>query len=146
MITYFLSESPVCHADLKMVKPWKHRRSGCVALLFCLFHLLPLSSSCPESHNEKISRVDKELMDYLDETFAVDKYKIIPGVHIEPARRKNESATDRNDKSCESARKSRGLEDYFHDKLKQYYETHLVSVNLPETARFFFSGESEKPG
>lgn len=86
-------------------------------------------------------------MEYLDETFAVDRYKIIPGVQIEPAGGKNESETDRkDDSSCESPKRSRGLEDYFHEKLKSYYETHLVSVNLPETARFFFSGEDEKPG
>lgn len=85
-------------------------------------------------------------MDYLDETFSVDRYKIIPGVQIEPARRKNESETERKDTSCESARRSRGLEDYFHEKLKDYYETHLVSVNLPETARFFFSGDDKKQG
>lgn len=142
----FFAESFICHADLKMVNPWKHRRSGCVALLFCLFYLPNLSSSCPEIRNEKVSRVDKELMDYLDDTFAVDKYRIIPGVQIEPARKMNHSEINISDNSCEIARRSRGLEDYFYDKLKNYYETHLVSVNLPETARFFFPGESEKPG
>lgn len=141
----FVSEFPVCHADLKMVKPWKHRRSGCVALLFCLFYFPHISLSCPEIRDERLSRVDRELMDYLDDTFAVDKYRIIPGVHIEPTQNRNESETDRKD-SCESARKSKGLEDYFYDRFKEYYETHLVSVNLPETARFFFPGESEKPG
>lgn len=85
-------------------------------------------------------------MDYLDNAFAVDKYKIIPGVQIEPARRQNESEKSIKDSSCERARRSRGLEDYFYDKFRKYYETHLVSVKLPETARFFFPGESEKPG
>lgn len=85
-------------------------------------------------------------MDYLDNAFAVDKYRIIPGVQIEPTRRNNETETRDKGNSCERARKSRGLEDYFYDKFRKYYETHLVSVNLPETARFFFPGESDKPG
>lgn len=82
-------------------------------------------------------------MDYLDDAFAVDRYRIIPGVQIEPAQRKNQSEAGNNgtEDSCVNARRSRGLEDYFHEKLKAYYQTHAVSVNLPETARFFFSGE-----
>lgn len=130
-----------------MVKLWKHRRGGCIALLFYLICLTHLSSSCPQNENQKLNHVDRELMEYLDETFAIDRYKIIPGVQIEPVRGKNKSEIERkDDNSCESARRSRGLEDYFHEKLKSYYKTHLVSVNLPETARFFFSGEDEKPG
>lgn len=130
-----------------MVKPWKHRRSGCVALLFCLFYLPHLSEACPEMQKERLSRVDKELMDYLDNTFAVDKYRIIPGVQIEPARRSNETENkEEKNSSCERGRRNRGLEDYFYEKFRKYYENHLVSVNLPETARFFFPGESDKPG
>lgn len=129
-----------------MVKPWKHRRSGCLALLFCLFYLPHLALSCPENRNDRLSRVDKELMDYLDNTFAVDKYRIIPGVQIEPARRSNKTESLDKGNSCERARRSRGLEDYFYEKFRKYYETHLVSVNFPETARFFFPGEREKQG
>lgn len=78
-------------------------------------------------------------MDYLDAAFAVDRYRIIPGVQIEPSG-ENRTAGESGG-GCEKGRSDLGLEGYFKEKLRRYYDTHMVSVNLPETARFFFSGK-----
>lgn len=126
-----------------MVKPWKRNIArSCVASSFlCL--LLTLSG-CSALGETKLSRVERELRRYVDDVMGVDRFNVLPGVRIErlvPL----ENAT-RDDR--ESGRRIEGFEEYFEDRLERYADTHLVSVNVPETARFFFKGDdsSSKPG
>lgn len=135
-----------------MVKTWKHRRSGCSKLsLVCVIWLVigVRGDSCVNVSDANFTGVDRQLKIYVDRILATDSYSVVPGVRIERSASLAENVT-KGEEGCEEARMVDGIGDYFQEKLKKYYDTHLVSVNLPETARFFFKGEviksNPKPG
>lgn len=125
-----------------MVKPWKLLNAcSCVASSFlCL--LLVLSRCSAEE--TKLNRVERELRRYVDDVLGVDRLNVLPGVRIERSVPVENATRD----GREGGRNIEGFEEYFKDRLKRYTDTHLVSVNVPETARFFFKGDdsSSKPG
>lgn len=73
----------------------------------------------------------------MDETLSKDNYQIVQGVTIE---RRNKS---NNDSVIEAKCKEEGrsivtsFDDYMWKKFENYARTHVVSVKIPETARFF---------
>lgn len=78
---------------------------------------------------------DKELKSYVDRILSVDEYNIVPGVQIEPL-----NNTSNNTNCCINNANTRNLfslSEYVQKKFDHYLKTHIVSVNLPKTARFF---------
>lgn len=133
-----------------MVKVWKqHGGSCCVALKFVYLLILPVAlAKCSGCSDGKLARVERELRKYVDDLVVTDKFSVLPGVRIERSV-PTENATTYEDAS-EVSRSGKSFDEYIQNKLTQFYDTHLVSVNVPETARFFFKGDvvksNDKPG
>lgn len=137
-----------------MVKTWKHRRSGCPELSLVYIVWIVTGVQGDSCRNRNVSEVhfqgvDKQLKEYVDGILSADSYDVVPGVRIERSAIVAKNVT-KEEEACGDGRAIEGIGEYFQDKLKKYYDTHLVSVNLPETARFFFKGDvlksNPKPG
>lgn len=121
-----------------MAKIWTHNaRNG-----FMIVNLLYMTcctivrTTCAAKTDVFIEEnmLDKRLKNYVDRILSVDEYDIVPGVQIEPIHQ-NYSET------AASTRTLFSLPDYVQQKVDHYLKTHTVSVNLPQTARFF-AGEN----
>lgn len=136
-----------------MVKTWKHRRSGCpeLSIVYIIWIITSVQGeSCRNVSDDQFTGVDRQLKEYIDQILSTDTYNVVPGLRIERSLSVVQNATKEEEANCGESRAIEGIGNYFQEKLKQYYDTHLVSVNLPETARFFFKGDilksNSKPG
>lgn len=121
--------------------PWGNRKSVKVRYLFMLFHFV---GTCATTvGREDVTSLDRQIVNYVDEIFNVDKYHVIPGVGIETKDHSSgppweERERERERKFANSTDVS-SVEDYFYKKWDQYTENHVVAVNLSETSRFLKS-------
>lgn len=118
--------NPKCQSEDKM-------RINPLGLLV-IYGLILCGICCrtPDIENVSLSRLDKQLLSYVNKTFSVDKYKIFDGVSIE---RKEDGEMKR---ICEGeSRTIASLEDYIKRRFEDYTKTHVVSIKIPETGRFF---------
>lgn len=112
---------------------------GLLSLLF-----LPSILSCnidllirPSASNDRFNKnLERELKLYVDETLSKDNYQIVQGVTIEPRTKTNNSVIE---EKCKGEGRSivTSFDDYMWKKFQNYARTHVVSVKIPETARFF---------
>ncbi|KRT84298.1 hypothetical protein AMK59_2386 [Oryctes borbonicus] len=116
--------------------PWKYRKIHYmipVVTIFLMFSdVLPRCAS--ESTDKMESYVDKQLINYVDEIFSVDKLNIMPGFSIES--KENASRQEDYKRKCEDARNLQDVTAYFYEKWDQYIENHVLAVNMSETSRF----------
>lgn len=106
-----------------MDKTWQYRTSDMLRVLYVLI-LVTTLKACE-------SEIDKELKKYVDSVLSVDKYSILPGIGIERVANSTQNAT------CVSSRSLGGIEDYIKKRIDDYTKTHVLSVDIPTTARFF---------
>ncbi|KAF5290236.1 hypothetical protein FQA39_LY14790 [Lamprigera yunnana] len=119
----------------KMNSLWNHIRSWRMIKFMFLIHFPRLIQSCSTVEITNLSALDRELKTYIDDLVRRDNYSIIPGVDIK--RNINVSDDEFLPDSCQTSRKTKNINDYLTEKLEKYALNHYVTVNLPETARFF---------
>lgn len=88
----------------------------------------------PDIQNVKgLSRLDRQLLRYVNRTLSVDRYNIFAGVSIE---RKDDVHSE---ELCDlrSTRKLGSVEQYIKRRIEDYAKTHVVAINMPDTGRFF---------
>ncbi|XP_017771204.1 PREDICTED: uncharacterized protein LOC108558720 isoform X2 [Nicrophorus vespilloides] len=112
------------------MEQWKRRKGQAVALLL-LVAMVSQVESCGSV--EGLSGVDKQLAKYVDGIFSADSVDVMPGVGIERVRNGTE------EENCSEAKSLASVEDYFYNKWNDFSKNHVVSVNIPETARFLKS-------
>ncbi|XP_028132598.1 uncharacterized protein LOC114328052 isoform X3 [Diabrotica virgifera virgifera] len=116
------------------------RRNVQLAKLLLILHFSLLVTSCKvELNNSEEDDLDQELKNYVDSVFSVSEISIVPGVKIEEIKHvpeENRTFTE----SCDNARSLQTLQEYVDKKIEQFSAKHLLSISLPETARFFSSG------
>jgi hypothetical protein len=92
-----------------------------------------------DPEDPKVRKIEGELLNYVDETLSRDNYVIFDGVKIEPVESMMKS--DVNFTKNGSPRSGRKLPESFDriviEKFSKYAKNHVMSVNLPATARFF---------
>ncbi|XP_050304990.1 uncharacterized protein LOC126742383 [Anthonomus grandis grandis] len=116
--------------------PKNQRNSELVLIKLIIISLcIKVCCACDNQIKDE-SALDKELKNYVDRVLKTDRFSIIPGVEVEKLG--NFSAVV-SDSSCEKGRSSYSFEDYVRRRLDQYAETHVVSVNFEQTARFLTS-------
>ncbi|XP_072391618.1 uncharacterized protein Osi24 isoform X1 [Diabrotica undecimpunctata] len=122
---------------------WTPRNVQLTKLLLIL-HLSLLVTSCKvELNNSEEDDLDQELKNYVDSVFSVSEISIVPGVKIEEIKHvpeENRTFTE----SCDNGRSLQTVQEYVDKKIEQFSARHLLSISLPETARFFSSGEPNK--
>lgn len=97
--------------------------------------------------SDRTNELEKELLNYVDETLSRDSYVFFDGVKIEPAVsviRRNESSASagsprsaRNTIDNEVEESDADFDGRVLNKFDKYARSHILSVNLPQTARFF---------
>ncbi|XP_063919319.1 uncharacterized protein LOC135134547 isoform X2 [Zophobas morio] len=112
---------------------WRHRTGD---MLIKVLYMLCLVSTSFASKLDCESDLDKELKRFVDGVLSVDEYSIIPGVVIERAANVTSKHVD-DDGMCVSSRSFTTIENYVKRKLQEYTDSHVLSVNIPATARFF---------
>lgn len=124
-----------------MDKKWKHRGSELVIVkLILILYCASIAKSCGTDQEVRDESVlDRELKNYVDRVFSVEEFHIVPGIEIERAVNQTfiEDASDNNRKDC--GRSYETVQEYVGKKLNSYARSHVLSVNLQETARFFSS-------
>lgn len=103
--------------------------------LFICFCAVKHCDATEDINVNKENFLDTELKNYVDDIFSKKNVYIVPGIRLE----ENANSTTNDTEFCESVRHSKSVEDYFKERLKQYAKTHLLSVNVQETARFLSS-------
>lgn len=101
-------------------------------------------SSAPKK-KEKLNQLESELLGYIDQTLSKTSYNLFEGVKIEPVstlrgRDLNVSANGAPRSFGDSASDNgemRGFDTQVIEKIKTFAQNHVLSVNLPEAARFF---------
>lgn len=83
------------------------------------------------------AELDNELKAYVDQVLSLDEYNVVPGIAVERA--VNASLNNATECCERTARKLASVEDYARERLGAYAQSHVLSVNIPATARFFFS-------
>lgn len=115
--------------------PWKRRKSAYIkySILVTLGFIIQYTTAT--EHSKNISTLDQELIEYVDKIFSVDKYKILPGVEVE---RKGNDTIKNSTRSCCGAGRSlsEDVEEHFYKKFQEFTNNHVVSLKVPETARF----------
>ncbi|XP_076266487.1 protein Osi24 [Rhynchophorus ferrugineus] len=82
------------------------------------------------------SSLESEIKQYVDSVLQTKTFPIIPGVQIESVN--NVTVPDKNE-TCENGRSSESMEGYLSERLSKFVDTHVISVNLDQTARFLSS-------
>lgn len=86
---------------------------------------------------KRFTNVDRELKNFIDQTLSADNFQIVQGISIERLVNLNNSA-DGEEKCAESGRSVvSSIDDYLWNKVENFARTHVVTVSVPETARFF---------
>lgn len=114
---------------------WKRRKSEYIkySILVTLGFIIQYTTAT--EHSKNISTLDQELIEYVDKIFTVDKYKILPGVEVE--RKENDTLKNSTQSRCERGRSlSESVEDHFYRKFQEFTNNHVLSLKVPETARF----------
>ncbi|KAK9880012.1 hypothetical protein WA026_008525 [Henosepilachna vigintioctopunctata] len=83
--------------------------------------------------------MQNELKKYVDKVLSIDEYNIIPGVSIKKRSNVTKSQDKGSETTCNTQRSRRSILDYIGEKLDRYTDTHVLSVNMPQTARLFFA-------
>ena len=117
--------------------PWGNRKSVKVRYLFMLFHIV--GTCATTAGREDVTSLDRQIVNYVDEIFNVDRYHVIPGVGIETKDNSSLPLWQEGERRAANSTDVSSLEDYFYKKWDQYTENHVVAVNLSETSRFLKS-------
>ncbi|XP_044271469.1 uncharacterized protein LOC123015662 [Tribolium madens] len=118
-----------------MDKIWRYRTGDMLKVLYVL--CLVLSTLRASKLNCGSDEIDRELKQYVDSVLNIDKYSILPGIGIE--RVANASKNGENEETCVSSRSFGSIQEYVKKKMDEYSKTHVLSVDIPATARFFQS-------
>ncbi|CAG9760710.1 unnamed protein product [Ceutorhynchus assimilis] len=127
-----------------MPKPYRDTNKVIVELILISL-CVKIAQTC-NNHVKDESALDRELKNYVDRVLKTESFSIIPGVDVEKLQ--NTSLAE-SESSCDSARSLETFEDYVQKKLDQYAQSHVVSVNFEQTARFLTSsgtGTSDSSG
>lgn len=101
-------------------------------------------STAPKK-KEKLNKLETELLGYIDQTLSKNSYNLFEGVKIEPVstlRGRDLNVTGNGaprsfgDSPSENG-ELRGFDTQVIEKIKTFAQNHVLSVNLPEAARFF---------
>lgn len=118
------------------MEQWKRRRQQQITIFILLAVFgVAKSTSCDDAPIA-MSRLDRELTAYVDKIFSVDNVTVMPGVGIERVQDNVESDRSEFSRNCTP---THAVEDYFYEKWNDFSERHVVSLNLPQTARFLQS-------
>ncbi|CAG9838278.1 unnamed protein product [Diabrotica balteata] len=137
------TSADIRYARLKMDLLWTPRNVQLTKLLLILYLSLLVTSCKVELNNSEEDDLDQELKNYVDSVFSVSEISIVPGVKIEEIKHvpeENRTFTE----SCDNGRSLQTVQEYVDKKIEQFSARHLLSISLPETARFFSSGEPNK--
>ncbi|XP_073963095.1 protein Osi24 [Choristoneura fumiferana] len=87
--------------------------------------------------NKTEKQLENEVERVLDEALSKDRYEIIDGVEIKPVNDRNARTLRHNDDAESRALFSTYTYEYrLLQKIKNFVETHIISINLPKAARF----------
>ncbi|KAG5875190.1 hypothetical protein JTB14_006849 [Gonioctena quinquepunctata] len=121
-----------------MDKKWTHTRNKSFTFLILIISVSAVQSCETDQEVRDESVLDRELKNYVDRVFSVEEFSIVPGIRIEGVG--NSSGTNVNvTNGCESGRGAASVSDYVEEKLDRFTETHTLTVNFDETARFLSS-------
>lgn len=119
---------------------WSAARITPKCLLLILANLLALTNAGSEELFAQFSNLDQELVRYVDDIFSDSgrQIDVVPGICIE---RKSGNFSNVNStlENCSTSRGIDSVEEYFSEKWDNFAKTHVLAMNVPETARFFFS-------
>lgn len=115
-----------------------HIRINFILKLIFLYLAYTSSVEACADPNTNSSDIDAELKTYVDSVLKTENFNIIPGVYLESL--KNVTL---NNSSCDTGRSSDSLESFFSRRLGDFFENHVVAVNLEQTARFLSSNPSD---
>lgn len=93
--------------------------------------------------NENTEKLERELMKYVDESLSRDSYVFFDGVKIEPAasliNNRSVNGTPRGARNLKSDEdeKDDSFDGKVLKKIDKYAKNHVLSVNIPQTARYF---------
>ncbi|XP_066247954.1 uncharacterized protein Osi24 [Euwallacea similis] len=124
--------------------PKTYRDNSKSELVLIKLILISLCVKIAKTCNNQVrdeSVLDRELKNYVDRVFKTEQFVIVPGLEFEKVGNTTILANI-SDTRCDNARSGVSLEDYVQRRLDQYAETHVLSVNLDQTARFFSSSGS----
>lgn len=116
---------------------WRRRKSVFIKYSVLVTLVCILQYTKASEHSKNITTLDQELIQYVDEIFNIDKYRILPGIEVE--RKENlpkKNVTYNSNNNNEKRSMTNDLQDYVYKRMDNYLKTHVVSLNLPETARF----------
>lgn len=93
--------------------------------------------------NENTEKLERELMKYVDESLSRDSYVFFDGVKIEPAaslvNNRSVNGTPRGARNLkgDTDEKDESFDGKVLKKFDKYAKNHVLSVNIPQTARYF---------
>lgn len=110
---------------------WRRRKSEFIKYSILVTLVCIIQYTTASEHSKNITTLDQKLIEYVDEIFSIDKYRILPGIELEPKQ---------NVTNLDSHRKGRSmgnnLQEHFYEKMENFLSSHVISLHLPETARF----------
>ncbi|ENN79214.1 uncharacterized protein LOC109535244 [Dendroctonus ponderosae] len=124
--------------------PRTYRNNSKSELVLIKLILISLCAKIARTCNNQVrdeSVLDRELKNYVDRVLRAEDVSIIPGVGLERIENITK-ASESDGNNCVSGRAELTLEDYVKKRFNQYAESHVLSVDLRETARFFSSSNS----
>lgn len=86
--------------------------------------------------NKTEKQLENEVEKVLDEALSKDRYEIIDGVEIKPVKDRNARTLRRDDAESRALFSTYTYEYRLLQKIKNFVETHIISINLPKAARF----------
>lgn len=126
--------------------PKTYRNNSKSELVLVKLILISLCVKIAKTCNNQVrdeSVLDRELKNYVDRVLKTESFSIIPGVDVETLQNVTLASSEN---SCDNARSVVSFEDYVQKRLDQYAQTHVVSVNFEQTARFLTSNTNTSTG
>lgn len=124
--------------------PRTYRNNSKSELVLIKLILISLCVKIARTCNSQVrdeSVLDRELKNYVDRVLKAENVSILPGVGLEKIENITKAPESDAD-NCVSGRAGLTLEDYVKKRFNQYAESHVLSVDLRETSRFFSSSNS----
>ncbi|KAJ8715440.1 hypothetical protein PYW07_009922 [Mythimna separata] len=89
------------------------------------------------SLNKTVGYLEKAVEDILDKALSKDKFKIFEGVEVKPAADNNTKIEKRSDEEGRALFSKYTYEYRMYQKIKNFVNTHILSINLPMAAKSF---------
>lgn len=114
---------------------WRRRKSEFIKYSVLVTLVCIIQYTTASEHSKNITTLDQELIEYVDEIFSLDKYRILPGIEVE----KKTNLPNTNiilSNNNEKRSMNNDIREYFYKRMDEFINSHVISLNIPQTARF----------